>query len=64
MEYGPTQALITPLVAELSDRILKGVSPAELPVLRATKVELAINLKTARVLGLTIPPALLARAGF
>ena len=61
MEYGPTQALISRLVAELIDRVLKGVSPAELPVLRATKFELAI---TARVLGLTIPPALLARAGF
>jgi len=41
MGYGPTQALISRLVAELIDRVLKGVSPAELPVLRATKFELA-----------------------
>jgi putative ABC transport system substrate-binding protein len=62
MGYGSTQALISRLVAELIDRVLKGVSPAELPVLRPTKFELAINLKTAKALGLTIPPALHARA--
>jgi|SRR5262245_2953115 len=62
MGYGPTQALISRLVAELIDRILKGVSPAELPVLRPTKFELAINLKTAKALGLTVSPTLLARA--
>ena len=62
MGYGPTQALISRLVAELIDRVLKGVSPAELPVLRATKFELAINLKTAKALGLTVSPTLLARA--
>jgi len=60
--YGPNQALISRLVAELIDRVLKGVSPAELPVLRPTKFELAINLKTAKTLGITIPPSLLARA--
>jgi putative tryptophan/tyrosine transport system substrate-binding protein len=62
MGYGPTQALISRLQAELIDRILKGVSPAELPVLRPTKFELAINLKTAKALGLTVPPSLIARA--
>jgi putative ABC transport system substrate-binding protein len=62
MGYGPTQALISRLVAELIDRVLKGVSPAELPVLRPTTFELAINLKTAKALGLTVPPSLLARA--
>ena len=62
MGYGPTQALISRMQAEMIDQVLKGVSPAELPVLRPTKFELAINLKTANALGLTIPSSLLARA--
>jgi len=62
MGYGPTQALISRLQAELIDRILKGVSPAELPVVQPTTFTLAINVKTARALGLTVPPSLRTRA--
>jgi putative tryptophan/tyrosine transport system substrate-binding protein len=60
--FGPNQPRMWRNAAKYVDKILKGTRPGDIPVEQPTKYDFVINFKTAKVLGLTIPPAVLARA--
>jgi len=62
MSYGYSFADVTRLSGVYAARILNGKKPADLPIMQTAKIELVINLKTTKKLGLTVPASLLARA--
>ena len=62
MSYGPDIIEVWRRAATYVDRILRGAKPADIPIEQPSKFELVMNLKTAKALGLTIPPSLLLRA--
>ena len=61
MSYGPSTVHLFRQAASFVDKILKGARPADLPVEQPTKIELVINVKVVKALGLTVPPSLLTR---
>ena len=62
LSYGPDQVDTFRRAASYVDRILRGAKPVELPVQMPTKFEMVVNLKTAKALGLAVPPSILLRA--
>ena len=62
MSYGPNFSALFRRAADFVDKILRGTKPGDIPVEQPTKFDLVINLKTAKALGLTVPPTLLATA--
>ena len=62
LSYGPNYSDLFRRAGDYVDKILKGAKPADLPVELPTRIELIVNLKTAKAIGLTVPPTLIARA--